>query len=91
MVRAKFQLAEITLLAYGDAKKLKFTAQYDQTIPEDLRFQKASPWGQFEIIIDNPAALSYFKLGNYYYFDATEVPPKVKEPTAAEVSAAAAA
>lgn len=69
-VRCKFQLAEITS-TMGTAKRLKFSAVYDQTIPEDQRFQKATPWGQFEMVVDNPAALEQFVLGKSYYFDAT--------------------
>ncbi|RDU99212.1 hypothetical protein DWV00_08795 [Trinickia dinghuensis] len=53
------------------AKRLKFTAQYDPSIPEDQRFQQATPWGEFEMQVDNPAALAQLELGKSYYFDIT--------------------
>lgn len=70
-VRAKFTLVAAKSHANTTSKTLTFQAVYDQSIPEDVRFQKASPWGQFEIQIDNPAALAQFELGKAYYFDAT--------------------
>ncbi len=70
-VRAKFTLTSITSFASWGAKKLTFQAVYDQSIPEDQRFQKATPSGQFDMTIDNPAALEQFELGKAYYFDAT--------------------
>lgn len=72
-VRCKLQLAEVTNYSWGPGKKLKFQASYDETIPEDRRFAKASPSGTFEIHIDNPAALELFEVGKYYYFDAVPV------------------
>lgn len=69
-VRAKFTVVEITHMQ-GSQKRLKFGAQYDQTIPEDMRFQKATPWGQFEMVVDNPAAFEQFELGKAYYVDFT--------------------
>lgn len=69
MVRAKFKLTSITEHAHTTARTLKFAAEYDPTIPEDLRFQKATPWGQFEMTIDNPSALGQFAIGASYYLD----------------------
>jgi hypothetical protein len=69
-VRAKFTVTEVTHMQ-GTSKRLKFTAQYDSSIPEDQRFQKATPWGQFEMVVDNPAALEQFELGKAYYLDFT--------------------
>lgn len=72
-VRAKFQLQEIRQHAgygYGcDAKTLVFRPQYDTTIPEDRRFAKATPTGEFTMYVDNPAALEQFELGAHYYID----------------------
>lgn len=69
-VRAKFTLTAITSHAYG-GKTLRFQPVYDQSIPEDQRFQKATPSGQFDMTVDNPVALEQFELGKAYYFDAT--------------------
>ena len=73
MVRCKFCLVEISTFAHG-SQKFIFSPQYDTSIPEDQRFQKASPSGRFEITVDNPAAQAFFKIGQCYYFDATPVP-----------------
>jgi hypothetical protein len=73
-VRAKLKLVEITALSWGSAKRLKFQAEYDSSIPEDIRFAKASPSGHFEILIDNPEALEKFQIGKSYYVDASPVP-----------------
>lgn len=67
-VRAKLHLSAITESAWG-GKTLKFTTHYDASIPEDQRFQKATPSGSFEMTVDNPAALEQFKLGQHYYVD----------------------
>lgn len=79
IIRAKFQLQEIRqYMSYGSNnssqnKTLIFRPVYDEKIPEDIRFQKFTPSGQFEMQVNGPA-LEFFKLGKYYYFDATEVP-----------------
>lgn len=75
MVRCKFVLAEITESSWSKTSRtLKFSPQYDTSIPDDARFAKASPNGSFVIQVDNPSALAYFKIGQAYYFDATECP-----------------
>jgi len=76
-VRAKFRLNAIKTYADGLSKTYCFSASYDPTIPEDIRFQKASPYGSFEITIDNPTAQEFFELGKPYYFDAVPVPVPV--------------
>jgi len=74
-VRAKMTLTSVTHNSRSPSSKaLKFTSQYDPTIPEDQRFQKATPSAQFEISIDNPAALEQFELGKSYYVDFTPAP-----------------
>ncbi len=67
-VRAKLVLSAVTESYYG-GKTLRFTAQYDMAIPEDQRFQKATPVASADFQIDNPAALAQFKLGDAYYVD----------------------
>lgn len=73
MVRCKFQLTEVTSFP-GGGQKFVFSPNYDQSIPEDQRFAKASPSGKFEIYVDNPAAQKQFEVGKFYYFDAVPVP-----------------
>ena len=67
-VRTKFTLTEVTHMQ-GTMRRLKFSAVYDQSVPEDQRFQKATPWGELSMNVDNPAALEQFALGKAYYFD----------------------
>lgn len=45
--------------------------------PENVRFTKASPWGDIRLGIDNPAALEQFEVNKEYYVDFTLVAPKV--------------
>lgn len=74
-VRAKLRLTQVTDYKWGkDAKPhrtLRFEAQYDDSIPEDQRFQQATPSGHAELQIDNPAALAQFEHGKAYYVDFT--------------------
>lgn len=72
-VRAKLQLTEIAENMHG-GKRVRFETRYDDKIPEDQRFYDATPWGTFETIINNPAALDQLKLGECYYLDLTPVP-----------------
>lgn len=76
-VRAKMCLQSITEDTYrpgSSSKTLNFSACYDTSIPEDQRFQKATPSASAKFQIDNPAALEQFVPGEYYYFDFTPVP-----------------
>lgn len=76
-IRSKFYLENIKTITteHGSWKELEFNANYDPTIPEDMRFQVASPSGRITQRIDNPAALEFFKPGQRYYVDFIEVPP----------------
>jgi len=71
-VRAKFRLDTVSTHSWhANARTLKFSAQYDTSIPEDQRFQEATPSGTFEMLCTNPAANAQFELGKSYYFDIT--------------------
>lgn len=74
-VRAKLKLTSTKQTKWHPGHEgqtsLRFEAQYDATIPEDQRFQKATPSGHCELVIDNPAALAQFELGKDYYVDFT--------------------
>lgn len=75
-VRAKMRCLCLTTTAYGETeashqKTVQFSTVYDQSIPEDQRFQKATPNGKCEMSIDNPAALEQLIPGKSYYFDIT--------------------
>jgi hypothetical protein len=73
-VRCKFTLTEISNHYWGKGQTFVFQAVYDPSIPEDQRFASASPNGRFEILVDNPAVQSQWKLGQAYYFDCIEAP-----------------
>lgn len=73
MVRAKMCLTSVRNYVGWAAKSLEFSCEYDQSIPEDQRFAKATPNGQLTILVDNPAALEKFELGKSYYLDFTPV------------------
>lgn len=77
-VRAKFVLTSVVTTEWSptsSTKEYNFSAQYDSTIPEDVRFQKASPSGAFKITIDNPIAQDFFagKTGKAFYLDMVDV------------------
>ena len=78
-VRAKMTLNSITEEKWGplegqSTKYLNFTCTYDTSIPEDVRFQKATPNGSAKFQIDNPTALEQFVPGQAYYVDFSPVP-----------------
>lgn len=81
-VRARFRLSKVETAFGSPGAKLTFAAMYDDKIAEDIRFMKATPWGEFSQQIDNPGALKYFqkedgswRLGDYFYLDVSDAPP----------------
>lgn len=77
-VRAKMRFSHLVITEYGPnttpQKQAVFCSVYDSSIPEDQKFQKATPWAEAKFNIDNPAALEQLVPGKAYYFDITEVP-----------------
>ena len=71
--RAKLKLSQETVYDVGTGKTLKFTTEYDDTIPEDQRFHKFTPTGSFEMFCTNPVVLEQCKLGQKFYVDFTPV------------------
>lgn len=76
-VRAKLKVTSITEHAgwagSKGPKEIKLTAQYDQSIPEDQRFQDATPSGELRMVVNNPAALEQLQLGRDFYLDLVPV------------------
>lgn len=76
-VRCKFRCAAITDIPVdggpSTTKQVVFNTEWDPTIPEDERFTKATPWGNLDIYIDNPAAIAELEVGKFYYLDLTPV------------------
>ena len=66
-VRAKFQCTEVQEVG----GVVKFCTLYDDSIPEDVKFSQATPWGELEMGIDNKDALNKFEVGKSYYVDFT--------------------
>jgi hypothetical protein len=71
-MRAKMTLEGVYAQTWGGAKAI-FRCQYDQSIPEDQKFCKATPSGHCEMQIDNPAAAEQLVIGKAYYFDIVPV------------------
>ena len=80
-IRCKMQLEDVMRTSYG-SRKAFFRCTYDQKLSEeDVGFQKATPSGSAEFIIDNPKATEQLVIGEYYYVDFHPVPkPAPKEP-----------
>lgn len=74
MVRGKFTLDSITSHKWSPtAQTFVFRPIYDNTTEENKRFTKATPSGEFTMMVDNPSAQEQLKLGKTYYLDLTEV------------------
>ena len=79
-IRCKMQLQDVMRIAYG-GRKAFFTCSYDQKLAdEDVGFQKATPSGSAEFIIDNPKATEQLVIGEYYYVDFHPVPKPAAKP-----------
>jgi hypothetical protein len=71
MVRAKVVCNGI------EDNQVTFTTVYEPDASKDTenaRFTTATPEGQIRLRIDNPAALSQFTAGTYYYVDFSPAP-----------------
>lgn len=79
-IRCKMRLEDVIRNNWG-GRKAFFSCQYDQKLTdEDVGFQKATPTGSAEFVIDNPKATEQLVIGEYYYVDFHPVPkaePKV--------------
>ena len=67
-VRAKFHVDSI------QNNEITMSCKYSPEVPEDQSFVQATPWGEVKMSITNPQALAFFKVGQSYYADFTEVP-----------------
>lgn len=76
--RCKFQVTN-HLPAYSTTdpdspmKRIVFEARYDDRLPEDQRFFKATPSGRLDIIVDDPTVVSSLKTGSFVYIDITKI------------------
>ena len=82
-IRCKMRLDNIFRNEWGGLKAF-FSCQYDQRLAEEDRaFQKATPSGSAEYIIDNPKAQEQLIIGRYYYVDFHPIVPAAEEASAA--------
>jgi hypothetical protein len=70
----KMVLEDVIANTYNGSKAI-FRCMYDsKLIAEDVAFQKATPMGHAEFVIDNPNASKQLVIGKDYYFTITPVP-----------------
>ena len=73
-IRCKMKLQNVFANSWGGTKAI-FSCEYDsQLVAEDASFQKTTPTGSAEYVIDNPKAAEQLVIGASYYFDITPVP-----------------
>jgi hypothetical protein len=66
--RCKFRVESVTKFA-GNWEQVKLTASYDKASPEDVSFSAATPTGDLNITVTNPAVIGTFTPGASYYLD----------------------
>lgn len=73
-IRAKFEVTSIERFSWNENQILiKMQPRYDEAIPENRRFEEATPSGNLDMHVSNPAAIEVFKLGKTFYLDFTPV------------------
>lgn len=55
---------------FAGTREYEFWAQYDTSVPEELRYSKATPSARVTITVDNPTV--DFVVGRSYYFTIKE-------------------
>lgn len=75
-IRALMLVNTLTRNSYNRTVKVGMAAVYDQSIPEEQRFTKATPQGTLDMWIDSPEVAEQFSLGQKFYLDFTPVPAR---------------
>lgn len=72
-VRAKFRCTSVETFSTAPEgqRTYRFSAEYDDSVPEDQRYARYTPAGNLSITVTNPAVL--FEPGKSYYLDFTRV------------------
>jgi hypothetical protein len=79
-IRCKMRLEDVMRTSWG-GRKAFFSCSYDPELAkEDVGFQKATPSGSAEFIIDNPKATEQLVIGEHYYVDFSPVPKPAPAP-----------
>lgn len=69
-IRAKLQLQSVKEYHWSkENKEYTFQAVYDDGTPENSKFAKSTPSGNFTMVCNNPAVQEQLQLGKIYYFD----------------------
>lgn len=71
-VRAKFRCGSVERFGPAEdagSRTYRFSASYDDSIPEDRRYARYTPSGSLSITVDNPNVV--FEPGRQYYLDFT--------------------
>lgn len=80
-IRCKMRLSDVIRNAWG-GRKAFFECIYDEGLAkEDAGFQKATPTGSAEFVIDNPKATEQLVIGKYYYVEFSPIPKPTPVPT----------
>lgn len=78
MFRAKVFVQELKSFGYHGKKLdgiwVSMVPVMASEIPEDQRFNQATPAGKIELQINNPAVVAQLEAGKEFYVDFTEVP-----------------
>ena len=69
MVRAKMEVDFVQKFAWGE--NVQFSCKYSDN-PEDNSFAQATPSGNMNITVSNPALVGFFQPGQKFYLDFTE-------------------
>ena len=72
MIRGKF-VVEGKYEQYPGNHMVILQCRYDESLPEDQSFSKATPYGHIQMAVSNPAAAEQFKIGQAFYVDFTPV------------------
>lgn len=70
--RCKFECTKIDTEGYYSGAAVTFETRYCPEVPEDLRFTRATPWGEMTVYIDNPAVVAALQVEKQYYLDISE-------------------
>lgn len=72
-VRCKLKLVSLTDAEETGTPVATFETVYDDTIPEDVSFNKYTPYGKVELAVCNPRALEKLVVGADYYVDFNKI------------------
>lgn len=74
-LRAKFNCQVVESDEYQETVKLSAVYGSDEKDNEENnQFSEATPWGDLQMGISNPAAKGFFEEGKNYYMDFTQAP-----------------